>query len=135
MSTSSVQTFGKKKTATAVAHATPGRGIIRINGSPIGLVRPEVLRYKVYEPVLVVGEDKFSSIDIRVVSRIYAIRQAIARAVVAYWAKFYDAANALEIKKQLVAYDRMLLISDPRRAEPKKFGGHGARARRQKSYR
>jgi len=40
----------------------------------------------------------------------------------------------MELKKKLVAYDRTLLIADPRRMEPKKFGGHGARARRQKRY-
>lgn len=37
---SAVQTFGKKKTATAVAHVTPGRGLVRLNGSPISLVEP-----------------------------------------------------------------------------------------------
>lgn len=89
--------------------------------------------------MLVVGEDKFESIDIRVrvkggghTSQIYAIRQAIAKAVVAYYAKYFDAFSALELKKTLVAYDRTLLIADPRRMEPKKFGGQGARARRQK---
>ncbi|ELU41503.1 ribosomal s9/S16 domain-containing protein [Rhizoctonia solani AG-1 IA] len=157
MSKQAVQTFGKKKvchlcnlcvfpssltlkqTATAVAHAREGRGLLRINGSPIELVQPEILRYKVYEPVLVVGEDKFQTVDIRVrvkggghTSQVYAIRQAIAKAVVAYYAKYHDAASALELKKQLVTYDRTLLIADPRRAEPKKFGGQGARARRQK---
>jgi hypothetical protein len=65
-------------------------------------------------------------------SQIYAIRQAIAKACVAYWAKYYDAAHALSLKKSLVDYDRTLLIADPRRMEPKKFGGPGARARRQK---
>ena len=65
-------------------------------------------------------------------SQIYAIRQAIAKACVAYWAKYYDAAHALSLKKSLVDYDRALLIADPRRMEPKKFGGPGARARRQK---
>ena len=65
-------------------------------------------------------------------SQVYAIRQAIAKAVVAYYAKYVDAFSAMELKKKLVAYDRSLLIADPRRAEPKKFGGHGARARRQK---
>jgi hypothetical protein len=40
----------------------------------------------------------------------------------------------MELKKKLVAYDRTLLIADPRRMEPKKFGGQGARARRQKRY-
>ena len=78
-------------------------------------------------------------VDIRVrvkggghTSQVYAIRQAIAKAVVAYYAKYVDAFSAMELKKKLVGYDRSLLIADPRRAEPKKFGGHGARARRQK---
>jgi small subunit ribosomal protein S16e len=35
----------------------------------------------------------------------------------------------------LLSYDRTLLVADPRRMEPKKFGGRGARARFQKSYR
>lgn len=67
-------------------------------------------------------------------SQIYAIRQAIAKAIVAYYAKYFDAYSALELKKTLVGYDRSLLIADPRRMEPKKFGGQGARARRQKRW-
>ncbi len=35
----------------------------------------------------------------------------------------------------LLKYDRSLLVADPRRCEPKKFGGPGARARQQKAYR
>jgi ribosomal protein S9 len=35
----------------------------------------------------------------------------------------------------LLQYDRSLLVADPRRCEPKKFGGPGARAKVQKSYR
>ena len=92
-----------------------------------------------YEAVLVAGEDSFAGIDIRVrvkggghTSQVYAIRQAIAKAVVAYYAKYVDAYSAIELKKKLVSYDRTLLIADPRRMEPKKFGGPGARARRQK---
>ena len=124
-----------------MAHAREGKGLIRINGSPINLVQPEILRFKVYEPVLVAGEDTFANIDIRVrvkggghTSQIYAIRQAISKAVVAYYAKYVDAFSAIELKKKLVAYDRTLLIADPRRMEPKKFGGAGARARRQKRW-
>ena len=115
--------------------------MIRINGCPIDLLRPEILRFKVYEPILVVGEEAFHPVDIRVrvkggghTSQVYAIRQAIAKAVVAYYAKYFDAASAIELKKKLVTYDRTLLIADPRRMEPKKFGGSGARARRQKRY-
>ena len=44
-------------------------------------------------------------------------------------------ASKKEIKDLLAAYDRTLLVADPRRMEPKKAGGRGARARFQKSYR
>ena len=46
-----------------------------------------------------------------------------------------DEASKKEIKDILISYDRTLLVADPRRCEPKKFGGPGARARYQKSYR
>jgi len=140
--TQSVQCFGKKKTATAVAHCKAGRGLIKVNGSPLALVKPEVLRFKIYEPLLIVGLDKFSIVDIRVrvsggghTSQVYAIRQAIAKALVAYYQKFVDEHSKNQLKAALSAYDRTLLVADNRRCEPKKFGGPGARARYQKSYR
>lgn len=46
-----------------------------------------------------------------------------------------DEASKREIKELLMSYDRSLLVADPRRPEPKKFGGRGARSRFQKSYR
>lgn len=46
-----------------------------------------------------------------------------------------DEASKREIKEIFIQYDRTLLVADPRRCEPKKFGGPGARARYQKSYR
>jgi small subunit ribosomal protein S16e len=139
--TSDSPIYSCTQTATAVAHAKEGRGLIRINGSPITLVQPEILRFKIYEPILVAGEEAFADIDIRVrvkggghTSQVYAIRQAISKALIAYYAKYVDAYSAIELKKKLVAYDRALLIADPRRMEPKKFGGGGARARRQKRW-
>jgi len=138
----SVQVFGKKKKAIAVAFCKEGRGLIKVNSSPLETVEPQILRYKVYEPVLILGKDKFSKIDIRVrvrgggpVSRIYAVRQAISKAIVAYYQKYVDESSKNEIKQTLIEYDRSLLVTDPRRMEPKKFGGPGARARYQKSYR
>mmetsp|Transcript_25089 Transcript_25089/g.42376 ORF Transcript_25089/g.42376 Transcript_25089/m.42376 type:complete len:145 (+) Transcript_25089:49-483(+) len=138
----SVQTFGRKKTATAVAYCKKGSGMIKVNGCPISLLQPEILRLKTFEPVLLLGADKFAQVDIRVrckgggtTSQIYAIRQAIAKAIVAYYQKYVDEASKREIKDILIAYDRTLLVADPRRCEPKKFGGPGARARYQKSYR
>ena len=54
---------------------------------------------------------------------------------VAYYAKYVDEHSKNLLKSALVAFDRTLLVADPRRCEPKKFGGKGARARFQKSYR
>ncbi|CAG7727118.1 unnamed protein product [Allacma fusca] len=138
----SVQVFGRKKTATAVAYCKNGRGLLKVNGRPLELVEPRILQYKLMEPILLLGKDRFADVDIRVrvkggghVAQIYAIRQAISKALVAYYQKYVDEASKKEIKDILTQYDRSLLVADPRRCEPKKFGGPGARARYQKSYR
>lgn len=68
-------------------------------------------------------------------AQIYAVRQALAKGIVAFYQKFIDEASKREVKELLLQYDRGLIVADPRRCEPKKFGGRGARARRQKSYR
>ena len=57
-----------------------------------------------------------------------AVRTALAKAI-SEWT------DKPEIKRKFLEYDRMLLVSDARRKEPKKFGGRGARQRFQKSYR
>jgi len=113
-----------------------------VNGFPLNLVQPEGLRLKIQEPILLLGAQRFAGVDIRLrvrggghTSQVYAIRQAIAKGIVAYYQKFVDEASKKEIKDILLAYDRSLLVADPRRCEPKKFGGPGARARYQKSYR
>merc|ERR1712032_669985 len=141
-STPSVQCFGRKKTAVAVCFCKQGKGLIKINGKPLALAEPEILRFKVYEPVLLLGRQRFAGVDMRVrvqggghVSQIYAIRQSIAKALVAYYQKYVNEQSKKEIKDLLLQYDRTLLVADPRRREPKKFGGRGARARFQKSYR
>jgi small subunit ribosomal protein S16e len=86
-----VQTFGRKKNGLAVATVKAGTGVIRVNGSPLDIIEPAPLRIKVYEPVLLLGTKTFANVDIRVRSRgggyttqIYAIRQAIARGIIAY---------------------------------------------------
>ncbi|CAF0750274.1 unnamed protein product [Rotaria sordida] len=137
-----VQTFGRKKTATAVAVCQQGHGSIRVNGRPLSLVEPQVLRFKLEEPIYLLGRDKFANVDIRIrvkgggrIAQIYAIRQALAKSLVAYNQKYVDEATKKQIRDILVQYDRTLLVADPRRCEPKKFGGPGARAKYQKSYR
>merc|ERR1712189_151107 len=112
----SVQVFGRKKEATAVAFCKRGQGLIKVNGRPLDLVEPVTLRTKVQEPVLIIGKERFAGIDIRVsvkgggqVAQMYAVRQAISKAIVAYYQKFVDEASKKEIKDLLVQYDRLLL--------------------------
>lgn len=70
---------------------TDGKGSIRVNGVPLKLLQPEMLRLKVFEPILLLGKEVFAKVDMRVrvrgggyVSQIYAIRQAIAKGIVAW---------------------------------------------------
>ena len=55
----SVQVYGRKKTATAVAHCRSGQGLIKVNGKPLDQIEPKPLQYKLQEPLLVVGKGEF----------------------------------------------------------------------------
>ena len=125
---------GKKKTAIAKAVTTSGIGRVKINNVPVELWQPKIAREKIMEP-LMLAEDAVKSIDIEVrvqgggfMGQAEAVRTAIARAIVGW-------VRSPAIKKKFLEHDRSLLVSDPRRKEPKKFRRKGARARRQKSYR
>jgi small subunit ribosomal protein S16e len=57
-------------------------------------VEPKALQYKLQEPILLLGKDRFADVDIRIrvkgggrIAQIYAIRQALAKALVAYYQK------------------------------------------------
>ncbi len=85
-------------------------------------------------PVYVVGElrEKYD-LDVSVggggfMGQADAAAMAIARAYV-------DQVRGNELREKMNAYNKYLLSGDPRQAEPKKFGGPGARRKRQKSYR
>ena len=54
----SVQVFGRKKTATAVAYCKRGKGLIKVNGRPLDQVEPKALQFKLMEPVLLLGKDR-----------------------------------------------------------------------------
>ena len=138
----SVQTFGRKKNATAVCHCTEGSGFIRVNGRSLNTLEPASMRLKAMEPILLLGGNRFKDLNLRVrvrgggsTSQVMAIRQAIAKSIISFHQKFSDEQTKRELKELLLQYDKGLLVADPRRCEPKKFGGHGARARFQKSYR
>jgi small subunit ribosomal protein S9 len=126
---------GKRKTAIAKATIKPGKGRIRINRIPLEIYEPEIARLKIMEPLRMAGEDVWKQIDIKVnvkgggfMGQAEAARIAIARALLK-WTK------SSHLKTVFYRYDRTMIAGDPRRKEPKKFGGPGARARKQKSYR
>ena len=50
-----------------------------------------------------------------------AIRQALSKAIVAFFQKYIDEQAKVQIKEALLQYDRTLLVADPRRCEPKKW--------------
>ena len=60
---------------------------------------------------------------------------AIAKGIVAWNQKYVDEEEKDKVRKDFMNYDKTLLVADNRRIEPKKYGGPGARARYQKSYR
>ena len=128
-------TSGKKKTAVARATVRDGEGRIRINSQPVELVEPEMARLKMLEPFRIAGEDLRDSVDIDVTvngggfsGQADAVRTALARGLVQHL-------NDAELREAYMQFDRSLLVNDVRQSETKKWGGPGARARYQKSYR
>ncbi|MEM1586816.1 MAG: 30S ribosomal protein S9 [Candidatus Bathyarchaeia archaeon] len=126
---------GKRKTAIARAIIRSGRGRIRINNIPLEIYEPEVARLKILEPLMEAGEEVWKNLDIDVkvsgggfMGQAEAARMAIARAIIK-WTK------SSALKSVFLKFDRTLLAGDPRRKEPKKYGGPGARAQDQTSYR
>ena len=127
-------TSGKKKTAIARATVREGVGRVRINSKPVELIEPEISRLKMLEPFRVV-EDVRDGIDVDVTvsgggitGQADAVRTAIARGLVEF-------TGDAELRDAYMEFDRSLLVNDVRQSEPKKWGGPGARARYQKSYR
>ncbi|MFB6068391.1 MAG: 30S ribosomal protein S9 [Halobacterium sp.] len=128
-------TSGKKKTAVARATVSDGEGRVRINSQPVELVEPEMARLKMLEPFRIAGQDLRDDVDVDIdvsgggfAGQADAVRTAIARGLVEHYG---DA----ELRDAYREFDRSLLVNDVRQSESKKWGGPGARARYQKSYR
>ena len=128
-------TSGKKKTAIARATVSEGEGRVRIDSRPIELVEPETARLKMLEPFRIAEDALRDDVDVDVsvegggvMGQADAARTAIARGLV-------DFTNDAELRDAFMEFDRSLLVNDVRQSEAKKWGGPGARARYQKSYR
>jgi len=126
---------GKRKTAIARAVVRLGMGRIRINKTPLEILEPEVSREKIKEPLLQAGDDVWKQLDMDVsvsgggyMGQAEAARMAISNALLK-WTK------STHLRTVFAEYDRTMMVGDSRKKEPKKFGGPGARAKGQKSYR
>jgi small subunit ribosomal protein S9 len=126
---------GKRKTAVARAVVRPGAGRIRVNRTPIEIYEPEIARAKIMEPLLQAGDEVWKQVDMDVrtqgggyMGQAEAARMAVANALLK-WTK------SSHLKTVFTEYDRTMVAGDSRSKESKKFGGPGARAKEQKSYR
>ena len=125
---------GKRKTAKARVTITEGKGRVRINNIPIHLHQPRMAQEMILEPVLIAG-DIAAKVDVNIqvagggpLGQAEAARMGLAQGLVKY-------TKSKRLKSTFLEHDRTMLSGDARRKEPKKFGGPGARRRKQKSYR
>ncbi|MCW4050226.1 MAG: 30S ribosomal protein S9 [Candidatus Bathyarchaeota archaeon] len=130
----SVLATGKRKTSKARVVVSEGKGRIRINNTPIHLVEPYLAREKILEAYMLAGDYR-GRVDISikthgggVMSQAEAARMGIALGLVKF-------TKSKRLRAKYIEYDRTMLAGDARRKEAKKFGGPGARRRKQKSYR
>jgi small subunit ribosomal protein S9 len=135
MAKNAINTSGKRKTAIARCTTKAGKGRITINNVPLEIIEPELVRYKMTEPLLFVDEQVREKIDMKIrvrgggfMSQADAVRISIARGLVAW-------TESAELRDKYVQYERQMLVGDSRRKERKKFGGPGARSKYTKSYR
>lgn len=126
---------GKRKTAISRAVVRAGIGRVYVNKVPVEIYEPEIAREKMMEPLFQSGDEVWKQLDLDVktsgggyMGQAEAARMAIANAILK-WTK------STHLRSVYSEYDRTMIAGDSRKKEPKKFGGPGARARDQKSYR
>lgn len=140
--------FATRKTASAHVHITKGAGRVRINNIPLEMIPQEHARETILAPLEIAGDlrDKID-ISVRVngggfMGQAGATATAISRALTG-WTKSkkeprdhpFPKSARNDLRKRILEFDKYLISGDARRKEPKKFGGPGARRRKQKSYR
>ena len=140
--------FATRKTASAHVYITKGKGKVRINNYPVEMIPQDTARETILAPLEVSGDlrDKVD-ISVRVrgggyMGQASAVATAISRALTG-WTKSkkdpkdhpFPKSVREDLRKRITEFDKYLVSGDARRKEPKKFGGPGARRRKQKSYR
>ena len=140
--------FATRKTASAHVHITKGVGKIRINNGPVEMIGQETAREAILAPLEIAG-DLRNKVDISVrvkgggfMGQSSAAATGISRALTG-WTKSkkdpkehpFSKSIREDLRIRISEYDKYLISGEARRKEPKKFGGPGARRRKQKSYR
>ncbi len=123
-----VHTVGKRRLAIARAVVKSGKGIVKINDTPLNLWGNGPLRMWIKEPLILAG-DTPKTVDINVSVRsggitgqAEAIRMAIAKGLVEF-------SGSKDLREKYLQYDRNLLVYDPRRNESHHGSGRGASKR------
>lgn len=139
-----VTTKGNKKSAAATCVCrNTGNFEVRVNRVPLEICTDKLMVSKYQEIIKLVAPETVEGLDFEIttertsthVGNIYAGRQALVRAILAYISTYSDEYKKQEVKNIIMAFDRYAIVTDTRRREAKKYGGPSARARYQKSYR
>ena len=141
--------YASRKTSSAHVYITKGVGKVRINNIPLEMIDPESAREVILAPLEIIGEEIRDKVDISIrvrgggfMGQASAIATGISRALTG-WTKSkkepkdhpFPKSTREDLRKRISDFDKYLISGDARRKEPKKFGGPGARRRKQKSYR
>ena len=141
--------FASRKTASAHVYITKGVGKVRINNIPVEMLEPEIAREVVLIPLEIIGEELRDKVNISVrvkgggfMGQAYAVSTAMSRALIGLTKSKkepkdhpFNKSKREDLRKRIGEFDQYLISGDARRKEQKKFGGPGARRRKQKSYR
>ena len=140
--------YATRKTSSAHVYITKGVGKVRINNVPVEMIQQETAREMILAPLEVSGDLRNKvNISVRVrgggfMGQANAAATAITRALIGWTKSKKDPrdhplskSTREDLRNRINEFDKYLISGDARRKEPKKFGGPGARRKKQKSYR
>ncbi len=140
--------YATRKMSSAHVYITKGVGKVRINNVPVEMIQQETAREAILAPLEVSGDLRNKvNISVRVkgggfMGQANATATAITRALIGWTKSKKDPrdhplskSTREDLRNRINEFDKYLISGDARRKEPKKFGGPGARRKKQKSYR
>lgn len=128
-------TTGKRKRAVARARFRKGSGLVRVNKRPLDRALDRMSMLRVSEAIELAGElIKGYDVDVHVRGGGYSGQAEACRVAIA---KGLAELGGEKVKGTYLAYDRNLLVYDPRRTEPHKppRSSKGSRRYKQRSKR